>query len=57
MKSSQDKGHAAMFAELARINNSGGVFSIEWQSIKNTHLAVFAAIESLVAGMPVRLPA
>ena len=53
MKSAQDKGHAAMFALLAKLNRDGGRFPIEWQSIKNTHLACFAALESLQKGMPV----
>jgi predicted dehydrogenase len=53
MKSAQDKGHAAMFTLLAKLNREGGRFPIEWQSIKNTHLACFAALESLQKGMPV----
>ena len=55
MKSAQDKGHSAMFAMVSEINRRGGKFPIEWQSIKNTHEAVFAAIESMQTGMPVRI--
>jgi predicted dehydrogenase/threonine dehydrogenase-like Zn-dependent dehydrogenase len=57
MKSAQDKGHRDMFAELEKINRQGGRFPIEWQSVKNTHLAVFAALDSLKNGVPAHLPA
>ena len=53
MKSGQDKGHASMFGLLSKVNKEGGAFPIEWQSIKNTHLACFAALESLQSGVPV----
>jgi len=53
MKSGQDKGHSSMFGLLAKLNREGGSFPIEWQSIKNTHLACFAALESLQKGMAV----
>jgi hypothetical protein len=53
MKSGQDKGHGAMFGLISKINKEGGAFPIEWQSIKNTHLACFAALESLQSGAPV----
>ena len=57
MKSSQDKGHMAMFALASRLNTSGGAFPFEWQSLKNTHLAAFAAIESMMGGAPVMVEA
>jgi predicted dehydrogenase/threonine dehydrogenase-like Zn-dependent dehydrogenase len=53
MKSGQDKGHTSMFGLLSKINKEGGAFPIEWQSIKNTHLVCFAALESLQTGAPV----
>lgn len=56
MKSAQDKGHRDMFAELEKINRHGGRFPIDWQSVKNTHLSVFAALDSLKNGVPVHLP-
>jgi predicted dehydrogenase len=56
MKSAQDKGHTAMFALIAGLNRNGGSFPIDWQSIKNTHLAAFAALQSLQTGIPVSVP-
>jgi predicted dehydrogenase len=53
MKSGQDKGHQAMFGMVSALNKSGGIYPIDWQSIRNTHLACFAALESLKTGAPV----
>jgi len=53
MKSGQDKGHQAMFGIVSSLNKIGGMYPIDWQSIRNTHLACFAALESLKTGAPV----
>jgi predicted dehydrogenase len=53
MKSGQDKGHQAMFGIVSSLNKTGGMYPIDWQSIRNSHLACFAALESLKTGTPV----
>jgi predicted dehydrogenase/threonine dehydrogenase-like Zn-dependent dehydrogenase len=55
MKSGQDKGHKDMFAMLSKINREGGQFPVDWNCLKNTHMACFGAIESLRSGMPVAI--
>lgn len=47
MKSTQDKGHEAMFKKLVESNLTNGPAMISWNSLKNTHLACFAALQSL----------
>ena len=53
MKGSLDKGHDAMFRKLVDSSRNGGEPLFTWQSLKNTHLACFAAIRSLSEQRPV----
>ena len=55
MKSSLDKGHEAMFKHLVELTTKGGEAPISWSSLKNTHLACFAALESFTLQRPVRI--
>jgi len=55
MKGKQDKGHEEMFRQVVELNEKGGVPLLTWSSIKNTHLALFAALESLKAHSPINL--
>lgn len=50
MKSAQDKGHDNMFKLLVDRSQQGGSALIPWNSIRNTHLACFAALQSLAEG-------
>lgn len=50
LKSGQDKGHEQMFRMLIDRSQKGGESLISWESIKNTHLACFAALASLSEG-------
>ncbi|MBP5288195.1 MAG: bi-domain-containing oxidoreductase [Elusimicrobiales bacterium] len=50
-----DKGHKAQFALLKERTEKGGVPVIPFESIKNTTLASFAAIESLKTGKRIEL--
>lgn len=47
MKGTQDKGHENMFRSLVELSQTGGRPLIAWESLKNTHLACFAALQSL----------
>jgi predicted dehydrogenase/threonine dehydrogenase-like Zn-dependent dehydrogenase len=53
LKSGQDKGHDNMFRILSDLNQKGGDAPVSWSSIRNTHLACFAALESLKSHAPV----
>ena len=55
LKGGQDKGHGSMFSKLVQLNKNGGEALISWDSIRNTHLACFAAIKSMLQNMPVRV--
>lgn len=48
-----DKGHDSMFRKLVEFNQKGGKPIFDWNSLKNTHLAVFAALKSQSEGRPV----
>ena len=54
-KGTLDKGHETMFRKLVELNQKGGAPMFEWASLKNTHLATFAALKSLSDGAPVLL--
>lgn len=53
LKAGQDKGHDDMFRILSDLNQKGGNAPVSWNSIRNTHLACFAALESLKTHAPV----
>lgn len=55
MKSNQDKGHNSMFSQLAELNAKGGQPLLTWNSIENTHKAIFAALKSLEIQAPVSI--
>jgi hypothetical protein len=50
LKTSIDKGHATQFKELIRRVKEGGEALIPLESLVNTTLASFAAIQSLKQG-------
>jgi predicted dehydrogenase/threonine dehydrogenase-like Zn-dependent dehydrogenase len=47
LKGTQDKGHENMFRSLVELSQTGGRPLIAWELLKNTHLACFAALQSL----------
>jgi predicted dehydrogenase len=47
LKGSLDKGHDSMFKAIVDQNEKGGQSVFSWNSLKNTHLACFAALKSL----------
>lgn len=53
MKGNQDKGHNDMFQSITSLSEKGGDALVQWNSIKNTHLACFAALESVKHGRPI----
>ncbi len=55
MKGKLDKGHEEMFRQVVSLNENGGSPLFTWASIKNTHLAAFAALESLKSRAPIRV--
>lgn len=55
MKGTQDKGHDSMFRSLVEFSQNGGYPLIAWDSLKNTHLACFAALQSMAEKRTVNL--
>ncbi len=57
MKGRQDKGHNDMVQQLILRQKNGGEALQPWDSVLNTHLACFAALESMKRQSPVELAA
>jgi predicted dehydrogenase len=55
LKGGQDKGHGSMFLKLVQLNKNGGEALISWKSIRNTHLACFGAVKSMLSQTPIQV--
>jgi len=55
LKGSQDKGHEDMFKSIVQLNTKGGEPLFSWNSLRNTHLTCFAALESMKTHRPVQV--